>query len=97
MHKYQLSPLNNDHLSSKTFFSRHINRSSNPERLSQLVAIDVIFKHQLLHGVTDHGAEGTHSVTLLVLVQLVLGYAGEALLAVTTHQDLMGTEIEAAH
>lgn len=95
MQKYQCSPLNNDDLSCKMFFL--INHSSNPERLSQLVAVDVIFKHQLLHVITDYGAEGTHSVTLLVLLQLVLGDAGEALPAVTAHQDLLGTEIEAAH
>lgn len=66
-------------------------------QLSQLVAVDVIFEHRLLHAVADHGAEGTHSVTQLVQLQLLLGYAGEALMAVTTHQDLLRTEIEAAH
>lgn len=57
-------------------------------QVSQLVTVDVIFEHRLLHVVTDHGAERTHSVTLLVLLQFVSGYAGEALLAVTTHQHL---------
>ncbi|KAA8581235.1 hypothetical protein FQN60_002816 [Etheostoma spectabile] len=65
-------------------------------RVSQLVAVDVILKHGLLHVVTDHGAEGTHSVALLVLLQFVLGYAGEALLAVTTHQRPLPAEIETA-
>lgn len=53
---------------------------------SQLVAVDVILKHGLLHMVTDHCAEGTHSVTLFMLLQLVWGNARETLLAVTTHQ-----------
>lgn len=60
-------------------------------QLSQLVAIDVIFKHGLLHGVADHRAERTHSVTLLVLLQLLLRDAGEALLAVTAHHHLLPT------
>lgn len=55
---------------------------------SQLMTVDVIFKHSLLHVVTDQCAEGTHSVTLLVLLQFVSGDAREALLAVTTHQQL---------
>ncbi|KAG7219822.1 hypothetical protein INR49_005844 [Caranx melampygus] len=37
----------------------------------------------------DHGAEGTHSVALLVLLQFVSGDARESLLAVTTHQRLL--------
>lgn len=59
---------------------------------SQLVAVDVIFKHGLLHAVAGHHADGTEAVTLLVLLQLLLGYEGEALLAVTTHQRLTGTQ-----
>lgn len=65
--------------------------------LSQLVAVDMIFKHGLLHVVTDHCAEGTNSVTLLVLLQFLSGYEREDLLAVTTHQRLLRTEIETAY
>lgn len=56
-------------------------------RGSQLVAVDVVFKHALLHAVTHLVAEGTHSVAALVLLQLAVRYAGEALVAVATHQD----------
>lgn len=59
---------------------------------SQSVAVDVVFKHGLLHAITDHHAEGTDAVTLLVLLQLLLRYVREDLLAVTTHQRLPGTE-----
>lgn len=52
------------------------------------MAVDVIFKRGLVHVVTDHRAEGADTVTLLVLIQFVLGDAGEALAAVTTHQRL---------
>lgn len=61
-------------------------------RPSQLVAVDVVFKHRLLHAVAGHHADGTKPVTLLVLLQFLLGYEGEALLAVTTHQRLLGTQ-----
>lgn len=60
------------------------------------MAVDVILKRRLLHVVADHRAEGTHAVALLVLLQLVWGYAREALLAVTTHQRLLRTEIDGA-
>lgn len=56
--------------------------------LSLLMAVDVIFKRGLVHVVADHRAEGADAVTLLVLIQFVLGDAGEALAAVTTHQRL---------
>lgn len=59
---------------------------------SQSVAVDVVFKHRLLHAVTDHYAEGTDAVTLLMLLQLLLRYVREDLSAVTTHQRLPGTE-----
>lgn len=52
------------------------------------MAVDVIFKRGLVHVVADHRAEGADAVTLLVLIQFVLGDAGEALAAVTTHQRL---------
>lgn len=61
-------------------------------RPSQLVAVDVVFKHGLLHVVAGHHADGTKPVTLLVLLQFLRGYEGEALLAVTTHQRLPGTQ-----
>ena len=70
---------------------------SRPALLSQLVAVDVIFKHGLLHEVADHRAEGTHSMTLLVLLQFGSGYSRERLLTVTTHQRPLGTEIDAPH
>lgn len=57
--------------------------------LSLLMAVDVIFKRGLVHVVADHRAEGADAVTLLVLIQFVLGDAGEALAAVTTHQRLL--------
>lgn len=60
------------------------------EARSQPVAVDVVLVRRLLHAVTDHRAEGTQSVTLLVLLQLVLGYVGEALAAVATYQRLPG-------
>lgn len=69
---------------------RHIFLFESFVAFSQLVSIDVILEHGLLHVVADHGAEGTHAVTLLVLLQFVSGYAGETLLAVTTHQRLLG-------
>lgn len=50
------------------------------------MAVDVIFKRGLVHVVAEHRAEGADAVTLLVLIQFVLGDAGEALAAVTTHQ-----------
>lgn len=54
------------------------------------MAVDVIFEHRLLHVVADHRAERTHSVALLVLLQLLSSYEREALLAVTAHQRLLG-------
>lgn len=56
------------------------------------MAVDVVFEHGLLHAVADHHAEGTDAVTLLVLLQLLLRYVREDLLAVTTYQRLPGTE-----
>lgn len=91
--KYQCGPFPHDHPTCKAFI---LQTYESYVRFSQLVAVDVILKHGLLHVVTDHRAEGTHSVTLLVLLQFVLGYAGEALLAVTTHQRLLRAEIETA-
>lgn len=57
-----------------------------------LMVVNVIFKHSLLHGITDEGAEGAHPVTLLVLIQLVLGDARELLLTVTTLQGQLGQQ-----
>lgn len=56
----------------------------------QLVAVDVIFIHGLLHAVAAPHADGANSVSALVLLQFLLGYEREALLAVTTHQRLPG-------
>lgn len=50
------------------------------------MAVDVVFKHSLLHGVTDEGAEGADSVALLMGLQLILCDARESLLAVLTLQ-----------
>lgn len=58
----------------------------------QLVAVDVVFKHGLVHVVTHHQAEGTNSVALLVLLQFHLGDKREGLLAVTAHHRLPAAE-----
>lgn len=61
---------------------------SAPREPLQLVAVDVVFKHGLVHVVTHHQAEGTNSVALLVLLQFHLGDKREGLLAVTAHHQL---------
>ena len=100
MQKYQSDPSHTQLVRHFFFSSSHIN---DPQRevlarrpFSQLMAVDVIFEHGLLHVVTDHRTERADSVALLVLLKLLAGYEREALLAVTTHQRLPGTEIEAA-
>jgi hypothetical protein len=50
------------------------------------MAVDVFLILGLLHSVTDEGAKGAHSVTVLVQLQLIRGDAREALMAVTTRQ-----------
>lgn len=75
----------------ESIFPRHIDHiyEHTLARFLQLVAVDVILKHCLLKAVTDESTEGTNSVTLLMLLQLISVNAGEALLAVPTHQGLL--------
>lgn len=63
-----------------------------PRLFSQLVAVDVILVHGLFHVVADQHAEWAGAVTLLVSLQLVLGYEGKLLVAVATHQQLAERE-----